>query len=231
MRVLLVSTSTVFGTGYLEHCLPWFRDLLGGRRLTFVPYALADHAAYTDKVRTAMATIDVEVDSLHEAPDPAAAVAAAQAVFVGGGNTFRLLKTLQDLELLQPIRDRVRKGMPYSGASAGSNLACPTIRTTNDMPIVEPQGFAALGLVPFQINPHYVDTDPLSRHMGETRETRIAEFLEENDLAVVGLREGSALLAADGELTLLGDRPARLFRRRHAPTELDPGSDLSALLG
>ena len=157
-------------------------------------------------------------------------VEAAEAVFAGGGNTFRLLAKLYRLDLLAALRARALAGMPYLGASAGSNLACPTVRTTNDMPIVEPPSLTALGLVPFQINPHYQDPDPASTHQGETREQRIREYHEENELPVVGLREG-AMLAVEGDrMTLLGSTRARLFRRGAEPEEFAPGADLSFLL-
>ena len=181
-RLLLISTSTVFGTRYLEHAYGELRDVLAGvGRVLFVPFALKDHGSYAAKARDAFGEMGFALDSLHEAGDPRAAVAGAEAVFCGGGNTFRLLKTLYDLDLVVALRARALAGMPYTGASAGSNLACPTVRTTNDMPIVEPRSMAALGLVSFQINPHYLDPVPGSTHMGETRETRIREFHEEND--------------------------------------------------
>jgi len=154
----------------------------------------------------------------------------AEAVFVGGGNTFRLLKTLQESELLEPLRRRVRDGVPYLGASAGINVVCPTIKTTNDMPIVQPPRFEALGIVPFQINPHYLDPDPGSRHMGETREDRIREFHEENDVPVVGLREGAWLRIEGTGGRVGGAASARVFRRGRAPEELAPGASLEALL-
>jgi dipeptidase E len=154
----------------------------------------------------------------------------ADAIFCGGGNTFRLLKALYDLDVLGLIRERARSGLRYSGASAGANLAGPTIRTTNDMPIVEPPSFEALGLLGFQINPHYLDPDPRSTHMGETRETRLREFLEENDTPVVALREG-ALLRVEGERVVLQGRAgARIFRRGHEPVEAAPGGEIQALV-
>lgn len=229
--LLLISTSTVHGTGYLEHALPELRDFLGEvRRLLFIPFALKDRDAYAAKAREAFGRIGCELDSLHEAGEPARAIERAQAIFCGGGNTFRLLKALYDAEALLPIRRRVGSGMPYAGASAGANLACPTIKTTNDMPIVQPPSFEALGLVSFQINPHYLDPDPGSTHMGETRETRIREFHEENQTPVVGLREGSMLRVEDGSVWLKGLAGARIFRRGQAPVEARPVACLDELL-
>jgi dipeptidase E len=233
-RLLLISTSTVFGTQYLEHAFPELRALLHGRsRVLFIPYALRDRAAYASRARAAFEGLGLGLDSLHEAKSPRAAIEAidsAEAVFCGGGNTFRLLAVLQGLDLLKPLRERVAAGMPYSGASAGANLACPTIKTTNDMPIVQPPSFDALGLVRFQINPHYLDADPASRHMGETRETRIREFHEENAAPVVGLREGAMLRIEDREVRLTGRAGARLFRRDREPVELEPGESIEALV-
>ncbi len=227
-RLLLVSTSTTYGTDYLDHCADAMRETLGGAtRVLFVPWALADRDAYAAKARERFAAMRIALDSIHGRKDPVGAVDEAEAIFVGGGNTFRLLKCAQEAGVLGPIRRRVGGGMPYLGTSAGSNLACPTIRTTNDMPIVQPESFEALGLVPFQINPHYLDPDPGSRHMGETRERRILEYLEENDLAVVGLREGSMIRVEGAKTTLLGPAGARLFRRGAEPTELGAGADLS----
>ncbi|MCU1245647.1 MAG: peptidase dipeptidase [Acidobacteria bacterium] len=148
----------------------------------------------------------------------------AEAVFVGGGNTFRLLRTLHRRSLVEPIRELVRAGMPYLGSSAGTNVAAPTIKTTNDMPIVEVPSLDGFGFVPFQINPHYLDPSPASTHMGETREERISDYLEENDIPVIGLREGSALRAEQGSVRLVGERTARLFRRGQPPAELAPGA-------
>ena len=151
-------------------------------------------------------------------------------MFVGGGNSFRLLRALQDTGLGAAIAERVRAGLPYLGSSAGTNMACPTLRTTNDMPITEPASFAALGLIPFQINPHYVDPDPASTHQGETRQRRIEEFLEDNDVPVLGLREGSWLRVSGGLARTGGTTGARLFTRAAEPRELPPGSDVSGLL-
>jgi dipeptidase E len=230
-QLLLISTSTVFGTRYLEHALPELRDFLGGvRRVLFIPYALADRDGYAAKARAAFEEIGCGLDSLHEAKDPQRAVEDAAAVFCGGGNTFRLLKAVCEQDLLPLVRRRVGAGMRYAGASAGSVLACPTIKTTNDMPIVEPPSFAALGLVSFQINPHYVDADPGSRHMGETRETRILQFHEDNDVPVVGLREGAFVRVDEERVLLRGLAGARVFRRGREPVEVAPVADLGALL-
>lgn len=230
-RLLLASSSNLHGTGYLDHLEPWLRRLFAGvRRVLFVPYALADRDGYAAKARARLAGFGLELDSIHQARDPRATASAAEGYFIGGGNTFRLLDTLQREGLIEAIGARVRAGAPYMGTSAGSNVACPTLKTTNDMPIVQPASFAALDLVPFQLNAHYLDPEPGSTHKGETREQRLAEFHEENAVPVVGLREG-ALLDVDGaRMTLDGVRGARLFRRGRAPEEFEPGADLSFLL-
>ena len=199
--------------------------------MLFIPHAIQDRDGYVAKARPAFEEMGYGLDSLHEAFDPRRAVEKAEAIFCGGGNTFRLLKTLGEMGILPLIRRRVAEGMVYSGASAGSNLACPTIRTTNDMPIVQPASFDALSLVSFQINPHYLDPAPDSTHMGETRETRIREFHEENETPVVGLREG-AILRVEGESILLkGVAGARLFRRGQEPVEVSPVAEIGPMLG
>jgi dipeptidase E len=169
--------------------------------------------------------------SAHEASDARKAVEEADAIFIGGGNTFRLLKALQDLDLIESIRRRVGNGAPYIGSSAGSNVAGPTIKTTKDMPIVQPRSFDALGLVPFQISPHFLDPDPDSKHMGETQEERILQFLEENDAPAVGMREGAWLLAEGSSVLLKGANGARIFRRGQPPVEASPNSEISDLVG
>ncbi len=231
MRLLLISNSTLYGSGYLDHASAEIVDFLGAvRRVLFVPFALANRDTYAAQARARFATMGYALDSLHEATDKIQAVAAAEAIFIGGGNTFRLLKTLYDFELVQPIKEKVAlAGMPYIGSSAGSNVAAPTIRTTNDMPIVEPPSFAALGLVNFQINPHYLDPDPGSRHMGETREERLLQFLEENETTVIGLREGAMIRVEHGSAVLKGSSGARIFRRGHPPLEVLPGAELDDL--
>jgi dipeptidase E len=227
MRLLLLSNSTNFGEAYLDHAIGEVRDFFGPvRRIAFVPFALADREGYTAKARARFEREGIEVAGVAAPRD----VESAEGVFVGGGNTFRLLKTLQESGVLEALRDRARGGMPYMGASAGTNIAAPTIRTTNDMPIVQPSGFAAMGLVPFQINPHFVDADAASRHMGETREERLREYLEENAQPVLGLREGAWLRREGASLRLGGRNGARLFRRGTAPEELPPGAVLDHLL-
>jgi dipeptidase E len=230
-RILLISNSTLYGSGYLDHAEAEIRDFLGDvKRVLFVPFALYDRDAYTASARERFGKMGYELSSVHNAVDPLQAVADTDAIFVGGGNTFRLLKTLYDHELLGPIRERVAGGMPYVGSSAGSNIAAPTIKTTNDMPIVQPPSFDALGLVSFQINPHYLDPDPNSKHMGETREKRIQEFLEENDTPVLALREGALARCEDGGVLLKGSTGARIFRRGLDPVETLPGDQLNELL-
>src|SRR5216684_938409 len=222
MDLLLISNSTEHGRGYLDHVEEEIRELLGAvRRVLFLPFALFDRAAYAAKARARLEAMGLAVDS----PETSA-VDGAEAIFVGGGNTFRLLKSLQDLGLVDPIRRRVREGMPYIGASAGAIVAGPTLKTTKDMPIVQPRSFEALALVGFQISPHYLDPDPASRHMGETQEERIGQFLEENDAPVVGLREG-AWLRVEGNLTRLGGAMgARIFRKGQPPIEKRSGEEL-----
>ncbi len=223
MKLLLISSSVVHGYGYLDHAEPELRRVLDGvRSIAFVPFAQHDHDDYTARVRERMSAMGFEVTQLHDRAD----VERAEAIFIGGGNTFRLLNALYERDLLDVIRARVKSGMPYVGSSAGTNVATPSIRTTNDMPIVYPPSFDALGLVSFQINPHYLDADPSSTHQGETREQRIREFHEENVTPVLGLREGSMLDVRDDVVTLVGSAPARIFRRGQEPVEIEPGSRL-----
>jgi dipeptidase E len=231
MQLLLLSNSTQHGRDMLDHAeaaiTEHFADV---DTVLFVPFALQDHDAYTEKVRERFARLDLNVEGLHEHADPAEAIAAAAALYVGGGNTFRLMRELRGRRLLEPIRARVGEGMPYMGASAGTNVACPTIRTTNDMPIVDPKGLGALDLIPFQINCHYLDPARGSTHMGETRERRLVEYLEENNKVVVGLREGGWIRREGDDLQLFGLRPARIFRRRTDPEEIASPADVSWLL-
>jgi dipeptidase E len=231
-RVLLISNSTLYGSGYLDHAAAEIQDFLGSvKRVLFVPYALYDRDAYASSAQKRFGKMGFDLTSIHTASDLAQAINDTEAVFIGGGNTFRLLKALYDFDLIQRIRQRVAAGMPYVGSSAGSNVAGPTIKTTKDMPIVQPPSFEALGLVPFQISPHYLDPDPNSTHMGETQEERILQFLEENDMTVAGLREGAMVRIENGSTTLKGSSGARIFRKGMEPVEVQPGAQLDDLLG
>ena len=230
-RLLLISNSTSHGSGYLDHCADEIQDFLGPtKRILFVPFALQDLDGYAAIARERFAQMGYGLDSIHESTQAKEAVLSADALFIGGGNTFRLLNHLIEQDLVDDIRQRVENSMPYIGTSAGSNVACITIKTTNDMPIVEPPTFDALNLVSFNINPHYLDPDPTSTHKGETREQRIQEFLEENNCVVVGLREGTWIRAEGSKATLGGQNGARLFVRDQEARELSPGDSLDFLL-
>lgn len=230
MNLLLLSNSRNPDSGYLEHARPWFAEFLSGaKRLAFVPYAAItfSYDDYEKAVSDALGDM-VEVRSVHHG-NPTEIVDSCDAVAVGGGNTFHLLHQLYHFGLIERVRSAVAAGKPYCGWSAGSNIASPTIRTTNDMPIIEPPSFDALGFVPFQINPHYLDAHP-DKHMGETREQRIREFVTVNPtVPVIGLREGSAILGTADGSRLLGSRSARIFRGSEPPAELDAGSGLDTL--
>jgi dipeptidase E len=231
-RLLLISNSTVHGSGYLDHAEPEIRETLGSsRRVLFVPFALYDRDAYAVQARKRFEAMGYELDSIHEFADAKNAVNRAEAIFLGGGNTFRLLQSLYQADLLLPIRRRVAEGMLYIGSSAGAVVAAPTIKTTNDMPIVQPPSFDSLGLIRFQINAHYLDPDPNSTHMGETREVRLKQFLEENETPVVGLREGCMVRVEQGVHLLKGKTRARIFRRGFEPVEVQPGSTIDDLIG
>jgi dipeptidase E len=213
------------------------RSVLGSvGRVLFVPYALADHGGYVRNMTERGINAGYPLFGIHQASDPVTAVAAAEAIFVGGGNTFRLLSALYRFGLLDPIRARVRAGIPYLGISAGTDVACPTIRTTNDMPIVQPPSLDALGLVPFQVNAHYYTGanyvrrgDQFVEHFGETRDDRLREFHEENDTPVIGLWEGGILRVENGRVELIG-AAARIFRRGEPPRDLEAGMELAPLL-
>jgi dipeptidase E len=229
MRLLLLSNSTAPGCGFLEHAFESISDVMGGgRRLLFFPDASFDPDGYSELMQAALRQLDVEVVPAHRRAALVHELDRADAIFVGGGNAFRLLKRFQESGLIEAVRKRVRGSLPYLGASAGTNLACPTIRTTNDMPIVQPLSLAALGLVPFQINPHYVERD--ATPLAESRDERIAEFLRENDVPVVGLREGAWLDVRDDSIAVGGTTGGRLFVRGGEPRDLEPGGDLSELL-
>ena len=201
--------------------------------MLFVPFAavMRPEAEYWEKVRKQFGPLGYEGESLHEASDARAAVEGADAIAVGGGNTFKLLRAVYEAGVVELVRERVEAGMPYVGWSAGSNLACPTIRTTNDMPIVEPPTFEALNLVPFQINPHYTDYHPPG-HMGETRDERLGEFVHVNPgVRVIGIREGTMLRVEGDDIKLLGGKPARYFIKGEAPRDVAPGESFNFLLG
>lgn len=217
----------------VEHMQPHFGK---ARKLLFVPYALADHEAYVKMITERGLNGGYELDGIHRHSDPCAAVREAEGIYVGGGNTFRLVTTLHELGLMNAIRQRVREGMPYLGVSAGTNVTCPTLMTTNDMPIVQPPSFETLGLIPFQINPHYFsgqthvkhDSGDYEQHFGETRDDRIREFHEMNDTPVVGLWE-AGIIRVDEGYELLGT-PARIFRKGQEPVNVQPGQRLDSWL-
>jgi dipeptidase E len=230
-RVLLISNSTLYGGGYLDHCETEIRAFLGEiEKVLFVPFAMFDRDAYGRQARDRFASMGYDLRSIHEAADKQQALAGTQAVFIGGGNTFRLLKSLYDYDLLRSIRRVVASGVPYIGSSAGSNVAGPTIKTTKDMPIVQPPSFDALGLIGFQISPHYQDPDPDSKHMGETQEERIRQFHEENETPVVGLREGTMIRVEGPSMILKGIARARVFRKGQQAVEIEAGSRLDGLV-
>ena len=233
MKLLLISNSTNAGEEYLRYPLPEIgRFLAGIHEIAFVPYAAVtfSYAEYERKVQARFAELGIRVRSVHRTKDPAAMIRTAEAICVGGGNTFALARKMQQQGLMQAILHRIKAGTPYVGWSAGSNVCCPTISTTNDMPIVEPESFRAIGAVKFQINPHYLDANPAG-HAGETREQRILEFIEANPRRwVAGLREGCMLRLEGERLELIGNRPMRLFRKGVETFEVQPGDDLSFLL-
>ena len=233
MKLLLISNSTNAGEPYLQYPLPEIaRFLKGVREVVFVPYAAVtfSYAEYERRVAARFAELGIRLRSVHRAADAAHMIRHAEAVCVGGGNTFALTKKMQEQGLMKALLARIRGGMPYVGWSAGSNVCCPTIRPTNDMPIVEPESFRAIGAVKFQINPHYLDANP-DGHAGETREQRILEFIEANPRRwVVGLREGCMLHLDGDRLELIGPRPMRIFRKGLEPREVHAGDDLSFLL-
>lgn len=234
MKLLLISNSTMQGEAYLDYPKHEIKKFLGDKPLTalFIPFAAVTFSfdQYEQMVADRFAEIGFQIQSIHHLKDKVKAVEEAQAIVVGGGNTWQLVRMLHDHALVAAIHQRVREGIPYIGWSAGSNVACPTLRTTNDMPIVDPNGFDTMELVPFQINPHYLDANPAG-HGGETREQRILEFIEVNpELYVVGLREGTMLLVEDHKIRLIGKRTARIFRKGMTPKELGEKDDFGFLL-
>ena len=230
-NIIIASTSTLHGGDYLDYLLPelqlHFKDC---KTILFIPYARPggiSHDEYTAKVALAFAKINIAVKGIHEFKDPASVIQEAQGIFTGGGNTFLLVSQLYKNNIMAVLSETVKNGTPYLGTSAGSNICGLTMQTTNDMPIIYPPSFQTLGLIPFNLNPHYLDADKQSTHMGETRETRIQEFHAFNTVPVLGLREGSWLDVKGEKITLKGDLSARLFRQNQIPEELQSGTDLS----
>lgn len=222
------------GEAYLDYPKNEIKKFLGNEQITalFIPYAAVTFSfdIYEQKVAERFSEIGYKVKSIHHFDDPVKAVKEAQVIVIGGGNTWQLVRMMRDNNIIEAIRDKALTGTPFVGWSAGSNVACPTLRTTNDMPIIDPRGFETMNLVPFQINPHYLDANP-EGHGGETREQRIQEFMEINpDVFVVGLREGTMLFVDDNKVNLIGSRPVRIFKKGITPYELNIDDDLSFLL-
>ncbi len=233
MNLLLISNSTNAGEQYLQYPIKNIESFLQGvSEVVFIPYAAVtfSYAAYEAKVQARFDEIGIKVRSIHRSKNPRRMIREAQAICVGGGNTFALAKKMHEQGLMTAILRKIKEGTPYVGWSAGSNVSCPTICTTNDMPIVQPESFKAIGAVKFQINPHYLDANP-EGHAGETREQRIEEYIEANPRRwVVGLREGCMLHLHDGQMELIGSRPMRIFKKGVETFEVQPGDDLSFLL-
>ncbi|HNZ67915.1 MAG: dipeptidase PepE [Prolixibacteraceae bacterium] len=234
MRLLLISNSTMPGEPYLDYPKQAIKAFLGDKPVNalFIPYAAVTFSFddYVEKVQERFSEIGHQVTGIHTFSDPVEAVRRAEAIVVGGGNTWQLVRMMHDNHLVIAIREKVYGGTPFIGWSAGANVACPTLRTTNDMPVIDPHSFDTIGLVPFQINPHYLDANP-DGHAGETREQRILEFLEINPgVTVLGLREGTMLLREGNQLSLKGSRKARIFRKGEKPLELSETDDFSFLL-
>jgi dipeptidase E len=232
-KLIIASTSTLHGGSYLDYLMPTLAEFFKNcSSILFIPYARPggiSHDEYTDKVRFAFAQIGKEVKGLHEFEHPKQAIQEAQAIFTGGGNTFLLVSQLYKFDVMSVLADQIKAGTPYLGTSAGSNITGLTMQTTNDMPIVYPPSFQTLGMISFNLNPHYLDPDQHSKHMGETRETRIKEFHCFNSVPVLGLREGSWLEVLGDQITLKGNLSARLFNAGQEPEEWPTESDLSFL--
>lgn len=233
-NLLLISNSTLHGSGYLDHCEDEIRKFLKkNSNILFIPYARPSgisHTEYTKIAYNRFKKMDFELTGIQTYKNPKKAIIKAEAIFIGGGNTFVLLNDLYKKNILKIIRKKVSEGMQYIGTSAGSNVACKSIKTTNDMPIIYPPSFKALNLVPFNINPHYIDPQPESKHMGETRETRIKEFHFYNKEYVVGLREGAMLNINNDKTTLKGTTGAKVFKKGVETKEYKPGDTLNFLL-
>lgn len=232
-KLIIASTSTLHGGKYLDYLLPVLEQHFAAcEEILFIPYARPggiSHDDYTENVRLAFAKINKSVKGLHEFDNPIEAIQSAQGLFTGGGNTFLLVSQLYGNKVMDVLAKVIENGTPYLGSSAGSNIAGLTMQTTNDMPIIYPPSFKTLGLLPFNLNPHYLDADLQSKHMGETRETRIKEFHAFNTIPVLGLREGSWLEVTDEKIILKGNLSARIFRQNETPTEIEPENDLAFL--
>ena len=232
-NIIIASTSTLHGGDYLDYLLPELKLHFGNcKTILFIPFARPSgisHEEYTAKVASAFAKIGKEVKGIHEFDDYSTAIINAEGIFTGGGNTFLLVTQLYKTDCMMALAEAVKNGTPYLGTSAGSNICGLSMQTTNDMPIVYPPSFKTLGLIPFNLNPHYLDADLQSKHMGETRETRINEFHSFNSIPVLGLREGSWLDVKGDTIILKGNLTARLFRQNQIPEEMTSGSDLSLL--
>ncbi|CAM3091567.1 dipeptidase PepE [Chryseobacterium flavum] len=228
MNIILASTSTLFGGEYLEYLREELIQLYSGiDEIIFIPFARPggiSHDEYTEKARSFFETININVKGLHEFDNKTEALNQAKGYFTGGGNTFLLVKTLHEEGLMSVLKENVAGGKSYLGCSAGSNIGGQNMKTTNDMPIVYPPGFDCMGLVPFNINPHYLDPNPDLKHNGETRETRIKEFLTQNDIKVVGLREGNWIRRKGDIITVEGSELTRIFEKDKEPYEIKPGS-------
>lgn len=232
-RLLLISNSVNYGSGFLDHCAKEIVAFLGGtvKTITFVPYAKIEQSAYTEIARKRFLSLGYDLISVHESDNPRRIVEHSAAIFIGGGNTFLLLNELYENDLLGTIRKNVaERAIPYLGASAGVNVACPSIKTTNDMPIISPPSLDALDLVPFNINPHYFDPDPNSTHMGESRKERIRQFHELNERPVIGMREGAMLLVEGCDIVLKGNTGAVVFKKGEESQEVKAGQQLGQLL-
>jgi dipeptidase E len=229
-NILLASTSALFGEDYLAYLKPYIADLFSGvDEIIFVPFARPggiSHDDYTKRVADAFSVMDIRVTGLHTFENPAAAIREAKGFFTGGGNTFLLVKTMHELDLMNVLKEAVEKGAPYLGTSAGSNIGGLTMHTTNDMPIVLPPSLNTMGLVPFNLNPHYLDPDPNSKHNGETRETRIKEFHTQHAIPVIGLREGSWIRVQGETITTEGLFSSRIFEQGRDAHEVAPGKQL-----
>lgn len=232
-NLIIASTSTLHGGEYLEYLLPTLAVHFNNcETIVFIPYARPggmSHDEYTERVRTAFAKIDKKIVGLHEFENPIEAIEKAEGIFTGGGNTFLLVSQLYQKNVMEVLAKAIENGTPYLGSSAGSNITGISMQTTNDMPIIYPPSFKTLGAIPFNLNPHYLDADLQSKHMGETRETRIKEFHAFNSVPVLGLREGSWLDVKGNQIILKGNLTARLFRQNQNPEELVPEIDLSFL--